>query len=109
MLSQASSGFSSWHTSSGVIGLAGGSMHRCNRGITLIELLVAIGVIGILTGLTLGAVQKARAAAQRTSCANNLRQLGLALHHSHESTGRFPPGMRVWGDPYPCASWITRI
>jgi prepilin-type N-terminal cleavage/methylation domain-containing protein/prepilin-type processing-associated H-X9-DG protein len=84
-------------------------MHRCNRGITLIELLVAIGVIGILTGLTLGAVQKARAAAQRTSCANNLRQLGLALHHSHESTGRFPPGMRVWGDPYPCASWITRI
>jgi prepilin-type processing-associated H-X9-DG protein len=80
-----------------------------NRAITLVELLIAISVIGVLVGLTLGAVQKARAAAQRAACANNLRQLGVALHHSHESAGRFPPGIRIWGDRYPFASWITRI
>jgi prepilin-type N-terminal cleavage/methylation domain-containing protein/prepilin-type processing-associated H-X9-DG protein len=84
-------------------------MPRRNRGFTLIELLVVIGVISILTALTLGAVQQARTAALRASCANNLRQLSLALQQHHDSTGRFPPGIRVWGDKYPYASWITRI
>jgi len=51
---------------------------RSNRGgFTLVELLVVIGIIGVLLGLILPAVQQARASAQKTSCANQMRQLGL--------------------------------
>ena len=84
-------------------------MSRHNRGFTLIELVITLGVVAVMIGLTLGAVQRARAASARASCANNLRQLGLALHQSHATAGHFPPGFRLWGDKYPFASWITRI
>ncbi len=84
-------------------------MSRHNRGFTLIELVVTLGVVAVMIGLTLGAVQLARAAAAKASCANNLRQLGLALHQSHANSGHFPSGFRLWGDNYPFASWITRI
>ncbi len=83
--------------------------HR-RRGFTLIELLVVLSVLALLIALLLPAVQAAREAARRMRCANNLKQLGLALHHYEAAYGCFPPGRmrsydpRFSGSNPPCTS-----
>jgi prepilin-type processing-associated H-X9-DG protein len=89
--------------------------HHCDQrpaaGFSVLELLVVCAILGVVVAITTAAVQRVRATAARTTCANQLRQLALALHAHAAAHGSFPPGVgnQNGKDPYPFLSFHGRL
>lgn len=80
-------------------------------GLTVIELLVAVGILAVLLGLLVPAVQKIRASSTRSACQNNMRQVGLALQNYHATRNSYPSGISSprASEPLIYASWLLRL
>jgi prepilin-type processing-associated H-X9-DG protein len=78
---------------------------------TLVEVLVVIAILAALAGIAIPAVMKARDASRANGCRNNLRQIGIALHHHQANFAKLPPGCNNWSErePFPHMSWLTRL
>jgi hypothetical protein len=81
------------------------------RAMTLIELLIVFGIIGLILALTMAAVQRARNSAYKAECMNRMKQMGLALHQYQGEHQYLPPGcsFQKGKDPMPHVSWCTRL
>jgi len=85
---------------------------RRHRGFTLVELLVVIAIIGTLVALLLPAIQAARESARKSSCRNNLHQIGVAMHNYESAYGKLPPGYKYAAGPQGNAlgySWTAML
>jgi prepilin-type N-terminal cleavage/methylation domain-containing protein len=84
---------------------------KTREGMTLMEMLVVIAIIGVLFAMLVPAVQRVRDVGYRVQCSNNLKQLGSALHQYHIEHKRFPAGVTDFNgsNPYPGLSWLGRL
>jgi prepilin-type N-terminal cleavage/methylation domain-containing protein len=78
-------------------------------GLTLVELLTVIAILGVLVGLLLPAVQAARSAARRTTCANHSKQIAVALLGHSDQFGCLPPGTAAHQGPHPLQGWLAAV
>jgi len=85
--------------------------HTRAAGVTLVEVLVAIAIVAVLSGLLLPAVQQARAAAATSACKNNLRQIALGATHYDATVGALPSGVNLIspGALYPGLGWLALL